>query len=67
MALPAERADARYVLFGHYQLGRAHQLEGSRDEARKSFERVLALPDEHDAHRRAREALDELSGEGGTR
>jgi len=54
----AEKLGDSYVVpFSHYQIGRAFQLEGRREEARVEFERVLALPDQHGAHERARQAL----------
>jgi tetratricopeptide (TPR) repeat protein len=51
---------SRYVIFGHYQLGRLYEDQGKEKKAREAFEKMLELPDEHEAHRKAREALDRL-------
>ena len=51
----------RYVIFGHYQLGRVLERQGKRDEAHAQYRTVLGLPDRHGSHRMAREAL---GGEG---
>lgn len=54
--------DSRYVIFGHYQLGRTYESMGRRKKAEKAYERMLEMPDEHGAHRMAREALETLRG-----
>jgi tetratricopeptide (TPR) repeat protein len=47
----------RYVIFGHYQLGRVLEAQGRIDEARVEYRKVLELPDRHGSHGMAREAL----------
>jgi len=47
----------RYVIFGHYQLGRVLERQGRGDAARQEFQTVLTLPDRHGSHRMAKEAL----------
>ncbi len=42
--------DARFRIFGHYQLGRVYDLAGRRADALAEYDAVLALPDEHGAH-----------------
>lgn len=64
VGLDVGSADARYVIFGHYQLGRLYESLERREEALDRYRRVLELPDRHDAHRKAREAIEELSAEG---
>jgi len=49
----------RYVIFGHYQLGRVLERQGRIDEARSHYRAMLGMPDRHDSHRMAREALAE--------
>jgi hypothetical protein len=39
--------DSRFVVYGHYQLGRVYDLEGRRADALREYEAVLALPDDH--------------------
>ncbi len=51
-------SDSRFVIFAHYQLGRLYDVQGRRQEALEEYRRVLELPDQHEAHRLAREALD---------
>jgi TolA-binding protein len=55
--LEIEPAGSRYLIFGHYQLGKLYAEQGKEKRARAQFERVLGLPDEYEAHRKAREAL----------
>lgn len=54
--------ETRYVIFGYYQLGRAYESLQDRKKAEGAYERMLELPDEHDAHRMAREALEQVGG-----
>jgi tetratricopeptide (TPR) repeat protein len=49
----------RYVIFAHYQLGKLYDGRGKRNRARAHYLAMLELPDEHGAHRKAREALGE--------
>lgn len=58
LELPLGPKESRFRIFGHYQLGRIHDLAGRRDEALAEYRKVLELPDEHDAHRLARERID---------
>ena len=51
--LPADAA--RFVAFGHYQLGRVYDLAGRRQAALAEYDAVLALPDDHGSHDLARE------------
>ena len=39
--------DSRFVVFGHYQLGRVYDLSGRRSDALREYDAVLALPDDH--------------------
>lgn len=55
LAAPLAPADARFKIFGHYQLGRVFDLAGRRAEALKEYDEVLALPDDHGAHALARD------------
>lgn len=56
--------ETRYVIFGYYQLGRAYENIGRLEKAQDAYRRMLDLPDEYDAHRTAREAIERLSGAG---
>jgi tetratricopeptide (TPR) repeat protein len=47
--------DSRFLVFGHYQLGRVYDIGGRRADALKEYDAVLALPDEHGAHELAQE------------
>ena len=47
----------RYVIFGHYQLGRVLERQGRGEAAQQEFRTVLGLPDRHGSHRMAQEAL----------
>jgi len=58
LALELPPSDSRFVIFSHYQLGRLLDIQGRRDDALAEYRRVLELPDQHDAHRLAREAID---------
>ncbi len=49
---------SRFVIFGHYQLGRLLDIQGRREEALAHYRAVLQLPDQHDAHRLANEAIE---------
>jgi len=53
-----EGPNAHLEIFAHYQLGRLYDVQGLRERALAQYERVLALPDQHDAHRLAREAIE---------
>lgn len=44
-------------VFGHYQLGRLYDLMGRREAALEAYRDVLALPDVHDSHRAAEDAI----------
>ena len=55
LALPATPDGTRFVIFGHYQLGRVYDLQGRRKDALAEYDAVLKLPDEHGAHELARE------------
>ena len=55
LAAPLAPSDARFRIFGHYQLGRVFDLAGRRADALKEYDAVLALPDDHGAHALARE------------
>jgi hypothetical protein len=48
---------SRFVIFGHYQLGRVYDVQGKREAALAEYRRVLLLPDDKDAHRLASEAI----------
>jgi hypothetical protein len=48
----------RYVIFAHYQLGQVLERLGNTSQAREQYRAVLDLPDRHDSHRMAREALE---------
>jgi Flp pilus assembly protein TadD len=48
-------ADARFIVFGHYQLGRVYDLAGRRAEAVTEYDAVLGLPDDHGSHALAQE------------
>jgi len=56
--LPLEPSDSRFVIFSHYQLGRLLDVQGRREDAIAEYQNVLELPDQHDAHRLAREAIE---------
>ncbi len=58
LSLSLDPADSYFVSFGHYQLGRLFDVQGRRDDALQEYRKVLELPDRHDAHRLAREAID---------
>lgn len=55
LAAPLPAAQSRFVVFGHYQLGRVYDLAGRRAEALAEYDVVLALPDDHGSHDLARE------------
>ena len=44
-------------VFGYFQLGRLYDLMGRREAALEAYRRVLALPDVHDSHRSAEDAI----------
>lgn len=56
--LESDPAESRFVVFGHYQLGRLYDIQGRRSAALARYRRVLELPDQHDAHRLAQEAIE---------
>jgi hypothetical protein len=58
LELSLEPSDSRFVIFSHYQLGRLLDVQGRREDALAEYRLVLELPDQHDAHRLAREAID---------
>ncbi|MDX1388328.1 MAG: tetratricopeptide repeat protein [Acidobacteriota bacterium] len=49
---------SQFVVFGHYQLGRLFDIQGRREEALVHYRAMLELPDQHDAHHLAREAIE---------
>jgi hypothetical protein len=55
LASPLQPSESRFVIFGHYQLGRVYDLAGRRADALAEYDAVLALPDDHGAHDLARE------------
>ena len=57
IAQEAGARDSMFLVFGHYQLGRVHDLQGHREMALAEYRRVLELPDQKDVHRLAREAI----------
>jgi tetratricopeptide (TPR) repeat protein len=57
LSTPLSAEQARFRLFGHYQLGRVYDLAGKRERALEEYRRVLELPDEHDAHALARQRI----------
>ncbi len=57
-SLSLAKKDGHLLVFSHYQLGRLFDLQGRRDDAVAQYRQVLELPDDHDAHRLAREALE---------
>jgi tetratricopeptide (TPR) repeat protein len=58
LELPLAPADSRFVIFSHFQIGRLLDIQGHRDDAVAEYRLVLDLPDQHDAHRLAREAIE---------
>lgn len=48
---------SRFVVFGHYQLGRVLDILGRREEALAHYRAMLDLPDQHDSHTLSREAI----------
>ena len=48
---------SRFVVFGHYQLGRVLDILGRREEALAHYRAMLDLPEQHDSHTLAREAI----------
>ena len=57
LAKAGDPEESRFVVLGHYQLGRLYALEGERGRAAKQFRKVLELPDQRDSHQKARDAL----------
>jgi tetratricopeptide (TPR) repeat protein len=57
LALPGVSQTSQFTIFGQYQLGRILDLQGRREEALACYRKVLELPDQHDAHRLASEAI----------
>jgi tetratricopeptide (TPR) repeat protein len=58
LELQLEPSHSRFVIFSHYQLGRLLDVQGRREDAIAEYRKVLELPDQHDAHRLAREAIE---------
>jgi len=58
LELSLEPSHSRFVIFSHYQLGRLLDVQGRREDALTEYRVVLELPDQHDAHRLAREAIE---------
>jgi tetratricopeptide (TPR) repeat protein len=58
LSLPLEPKDSRFIIFGHYQLGRLYDVQSRREEALAEYRKVLELPDQKDAHRLAKEAME---------
>jgi hypothetical protein len=50
--------DHTLKIFSYYQLGRLYDVQGRREEALGSYRKVLALPDRHDSHRSAQDAIE---------
>jgi hypothetical protein len=57
LQIPLSAENSRFRIFGHYQLGRVYDLAGQRERALREYQRVLELPDEHDAHALARQRI----------
>ncbi len=57
LELPLDDSRAYFASFTHYQLGRLYDVQGRREAALVEYRKVLELPDRHDAHRLAREAI----------
>jgi len=55
--VPLSAENARFRIFGHYQLGRVYDLAGKREEALAEYRQVLELPDDHGAHELARQRI----------
>lgn len=47
-----------FVVFAHFQLGRMYDIQGKRELALARYRRMLELPDIHNSHRSAREAIE---------
>jgi tetratricopeptide (TPR) repeat protein len=58
ISLAAGPKDTTYLIFGHYQLGRLFDVQARREDALAEYRKVLELPDQRDAHRLAREAIE---------
>jgi len=58
IALSLEPSHSRFVIFSHYQLGRLLDVQGRREDALAEYRIVLEMPDQHDAHHLAREAIE---------
>jgi hypothetical protein len=58
LSLPLGPKNSRFVIFGHYQLGRLYDIQSRREEALAEYRKVLELPDQKDAHRLAKEAIE---------
>ncbi len=52
------KSEQRFIVFGHYQLGRVYDLMDKRQKALAEYKKVLALPDMFDSHKQAKERLD---------
>ena len=58
LALTLSKRESHLRIFSHYQLGRLYDIQGRREEAVLEYRKVLDLPDQNDAHRAAREAME---------
>jgi hypothetical protein len=53
----ARAPGTKFVVYGHYQLGRVYDLQGRRQQAVAEYQKVLELPDIMDSRRLAEEAI----------
>ena len=58
VGLPLGPKDSRFAIFGRYQLGRLFDIQSRREDALAEYRLVLELPDQFDAHRLAKEAME---------
>lgn len=58
LGLSLPKKESYLGIFTHFQLGRLYDIQGRREDAIAEYKKVLELPDEKDAHRAAREALE---------
>ncbi len=58
LGLPLVPKDSRFAIFGRYQRGRLFDIQSRREEALAEYRLVLELPDQFDAHRLAKEAIE---------
>jgi tetratricopeptide (TPR) repeat protein len=59
-ALDVRPDQLHLVIFSHFQLGQLAELTGEVDAARRSYERMLEMPDRYGSHRMARESMAKL-------